>query len=159
MKNWILGICTLSGSLTALGQSVSGGNFSGNMEATFQYLRADTLIDATQPDSKGLLNSYMNVFYTHGNFKAGMRVESYLPRIQGYPNRFDGTGIGMRYVGYANDYVDITLGHFYEQFGSGMALRAYEDRNLGYDNAIDGARVILRPYKGVQIKGVYGFQR
>jgi hypothetical protein len=159
MKNWILGICTLSGSLTALGQSVSGGNFSGNMEATFQYLNADTLIDATQPDSKGLLNSYMNVFYTHGNFKAGMRVESYLPRIQGYPNRFDGTGIGMRYVGYANDYVDVTLGHFYEQFGSGMALRAYEDRNLGYDNAIDGARVILRPYKGVQIKGVYGFQR
>jgi hypothetical protein len=158
MKNWIIGIVALSGSLHALGQS-SLGTFTGNMEATFQYLSADSVIGATQPDSKGLLNSYMNVFYTNGNFKAGMRLESYLPRIQGYPNRFDGTGIGMRYVGYSNDYVDITLGNFYEQFGSGMIFRAYEDRNLGYDNTVDGARLILRPYKGVQLKGIYGRQR
>lgn len=158
MKNWIIGIAALSGSLHALGQS-SLGSITGNMEATFQYLNPDTLIGATQPDSKGLLNSYMNVFYTNGHFKAGMRVESYLPRIQGYPNRFDGTGIGMRYVGYTNDYVDVTLGNFYEQFGSGMIFRAYEDRNLGYDNTVDGARLILRPVKGVELKGVYGRQR
>jgi len=158
MKNWIISICALSGSLTALGQS-NFGTFTGNIEATFQYLNPDSTIGATQPDSKGLLNSYANVFYTNGNFKAGMRLESYLPRIQGYPNRFDGTGIGMRYAGYANDYVDVTLGNFYEQFGSGMSFRAYEDRNLGYDNAMDGVRIILRPYKGVQLKGVYGNQR
>ena len=101
----------------------------------------------------------MNVFYTHGKFKAGMRVESYLPRIQGYPNRFDGTGIGMRYVGYANDLVDVTFGTFYEQFGSGLALRAYEDRALGYDNLLDGMRLIVRPKRGVVLKGVYGYQR
>lgn len=159
MKNWIFGICMLSGSLSVLGQSASGGSFTGNMEATFQYLNKDSIIGATQPDSKGLLNSYMNVFYTNGNFKAGMRLESYLPRIQGYPNRFDGTGIGMRYVGYANDWVDITLGHFYEQFGAGTSFRCYEDRNLGYDNALDGARIILRPVQGVQLKAVYGYQR
>lgn len=158
MRNWIIGIAALSGSLNALGQS-SLGSITGNMEATFQYLNNDSLIGATQPTEKGLLNSYMNVFYTNGNFKAGARFESYLPRIQGYPNRFDGTGIGMRYVGYANDYVDITLGNFYEQFGSGMIFRAYEDRNLGYDNTVDGARLILRPYKGVQLKGIYGTQR
>lgn len=158
MKNWIIGIAALSGSLQALGQS-SFGSVTGNMEATFQYLNADSLIGATQPDSKGLLNSYMNVFYTLGHFKAGIRTESYLPRINGYPNRFDGTGLGMRYVGYSNDYVDITLGNFYEQFGTGMIFRAYEDRNLGYDNVMDGARVVLRPYKGVQLKGVYGQQR
>ncbi len=158
MKNWIIGICALSGSLTALGQSALG-SVTGNMEATFQYLNPDSLIGATQPVEKGLLNSYMNVFYTIGHFKAGLRLESYLPRIQGYPSRFDGTGIGMRYVGYTNDYVDITLGHYYEQFGSGMIFRAYEDRNLGYDNAMDGARIVLRPYNGVQLKGVYGQQR
>lgn len=158
MKNWIIGIAALSGSLNALGQS-SLGSITGNMESTFQYLRPDSLIGATQPVEKGLLNSYMNVFYTNGHFKAGARVESYLPRIQGYPNRFDGTGIGMRYVGYANDYVDVTLGNFYEQFGSGMIFRAYEDRNLGYDNTVDGARLILRPFKGIQLKGIYGIQR
>ena len=101
----------------------------------------------------------MNVFYTNGNFKAGMRLESYLPRIQGYPNRFDGTGIGMRYIGYVNNLVDVTLGSFYEQFGSGLAFRAYEDRALGYDNMMDGARIIVRPKKGIAIKGVYGYQR
>lgn len=137
----------------------SQGNFTGNIESTFQYLNDDPVINALQPPSKGLINSYMNVFYTHSGFKAGLRLESYLPRIQGYPNRFDGTGIGYRYVGYANAKVDITLGHFYEQFGNGLALRSYEDRALGYDNVLDGARIIFKPVVGIQIKGIYGKQR
>ncbi len=137
----------------------SQATISGNIESTFQYLKNDSVIGATQPAEEGLFNSYMNVFYTQGKFKAGMRLESYLPRIQGYPNRFDGTGIGMRYVGYANDIVDVTLGSFYEQFGSGLALRAYEDRALGYDNLLDGMRLIVRPKKGLVLKGIYGRQR
>lgn len=145
-------------SLAGFGQA-NTANITGNVESIFQYLNEDTIIGANQPPSKGLINSYMNVFYTQGNFKAGLRFESYLPRIQGYPNRFDGTGLGMRYVGYANDFVDITIGSFYEQFGTGLALRAYEDRALGYDNLLDGARLIVRPYKGVTLKGVYGYQR
>ena len=137
----------------------SQGSVSGNAESTFQYLNEDAIIGANQPPSKGLINSYMNVFYTNGNFKAGMRLESYLPRIQGYPNRFDGTGLGMRYVGYKNDFIDVTLGSFYEQFGSGLALRAYEDRALGYDALLDGARIIVKPKAGIVLKGVYGLQR
>ncbi|HBW85820.1 MAG TPA: hypothetical protein DEF82_03490, partial [Crocinitomicaceae bacterium] len=81
------------------------------------------------------------------------------PRIQGYPNRFDGTGLGMRYVGYSDEFVDVTLGSFYEQFGTGLSFRAYEDRALGYDNLMDGARLIVRPKKGIVLKGVYGYQR
>ena len=144
--------------LASFGQ-LNNGTFTGNIDATFQYLNADTLIDAKQPDSKGLLNSYANVYYTNGNFKAGMRLESYLPRIQGYPDRFEGTGLGMRYVGYTNSYIDVTLGNFYEQFGSGLIFRSYEDRALGYDNNMDGMRLIFRPAKGVVLKGVYGKQR
>lgn len=144
--------------LASFGQ-LNNGTFTGNIDATFQYLNADSLIDAKQPDSKGLLNSYANVFYTNGNFKAGMRLESYLPRIQGYPDRFEGTGLGMRYVGYTNSYIDVTLGNFYEQFGSGLIFRSYEDRALGYDNNMDGMRLIFRPAKGVVLKGVYGKQR
>ena len=158
MKKIIILTLVLGSSSLLFGQ-LDRGNFSGNMETTFQYLNEDSIIGATQPASKGLLNSYMNVFYTHGNFKAGARFESYLPRIQGYPNSFDGTGIGMRYVGYANDFIDVTLGNFYEQFGTGLALRIYEDRALGYDNMLDGVKVRLTPYKGVALKGVYGNQR
>ncbi len=149
----------LSIALICTGKYWSQGNFTGNVESTFQYLNDDPAINAVQPASKGLINSYMNVFYTNAGFKAGMRLESYLPRIQGYPNRFDGTGLGMRYVGFVNDKVDITLGHFYEQFGSGLALRSYEDRALGYDNALDGVRLIYKPFKGIQLKGAYGRQR
>lgn len=158
MKKLLIGLIALAGASASYAQ-MGAGTFTGNMEATFQYLKADSVIGATQPAQKGLLNSYMNVFYTNGPFKAGMRLESYLPRINGYPNRFDGTGIGMRYVGYTSDIVDVTLGNFYEQFGSGMSFRAYEDRNLGYDNTVDGLRIILRPVKGVQLKGIYGYQR
>lgn len=134
-------------------------SIKGNVEATFQYLNADSLIGATQPDSKALLNTYGNVYANFYGFRAGVRVESYLPRIQGYPDRFDGTGIGMRYVAWGNKFVDVTLGTIYEQFGSGTLLRAYEDRALGYDNAIDGLRLKLMPYKGITLKAVYGNQR
>jgi hypothetical protein len=142
----------------SIGQNNSA-NITGNIESTFQYLRADTLIDAKLPPEKGLINSYMNVFYTQGLFKAGVRLESYSPHINGYPDRFDGTGLGMRYVGYSDKFVDVTIGNFYEQFGTGLLFRAYENRSLGYDNAMDGIRLILRPYAGVVIKGVYGSQR
>lgn len=143
----------------SLNAQLDRGNFTGNLETTFQYLNEDSLIGATQPASKGLLNSYMNVYYTHGNFRGGLRFESYLPRIQGYPTEFEGTGLGMRYVGYANKFIDATVGNFYEQFGAGLALRVYEDRALGYDNMLDGVRVKITPYKGIAIKGVYGYQR
>lgn len=135
------------------------GSITGNLETTFQYLNEDSIIGATQPASKGLLNSYMNIFYTNGKIRAGVRFESYLPRIQGYPSNFDGTGLGMRYVGYNNDFIDITVGSIYEQFGSGLSLRAYEDRALGFDNMLDGVRLIVKPKKGITLKGVYGYQR
>ena len=158
-KLTIVGLLALFSNAVWAQQQGNGGSVTGNMETIFQYLNEDSIIGADQPAQQGLLNSYMNVFYTNGKFKAGMRVESYLPRIQGYPNQFDGTGIGMRYIGYESDFIDITLGSIYEQFGSGMILRAYEDRALGYDNFLDGARVILRPRDGVKLKGVYGYQR
>ncbi|MGV3631381.1 MAG: DUF6029 family protein [Bacteroidota bacterium] len=141
------------------GHAQNAGTVTGNVESIFQYLQKDSVIGANQPAEKGLLNTYANVFYTNGNFKAGMRLESYLPRIQGYPDRFEGTGIGMRYIGYSNDFLDITLGNFYEQFGAGLIFRSYEDRSLGYDNNMDGARLIIKPVKGFTIKGVYGKQR
>lgn len=141
------------------GSVMAQGSLSGNMEGIYQYLNADEKINATQPKEKSLLNSYINVNYRNSGFKAGLRMEGYLPRILGYPDRFDGVGLGYRYVGYENDLIDITVGNFYEQFGSGLIFRSYEDRNLGFDNAMDGIKIALRPYKGITLKTVYGKQR
>src|SRR5690554_6284379 len=139
--------------------AMSQGSISGNMESNFQYLNSDEKINAIQPDEKALLNTYFNVNYRNSGFKAGMRLEAYLPRILGYPDRFDGAGLGYRYVGYENELVDVTVGNFYEQFGSGLIFRSYEDRALGFDNMMNGINLNLRPYKGVTLKTVYGRQR
>lgn len=136
-----------------------GPNISGNVETTFQYLNEDTLIGAQQPSEKTVLNSYALVNYTFKGFRAGVRIESYLPHILGYPDRFSGTGLGYRYVGYSHEKVEITVGNLYEQFGSGMILRSYEQRQLGIDNAIDGIGLRIMPTPGFTIKGVYGKMR
>lgn len=137
----------------------NGGTVSGNIESQYQYLLSDSVIQAVQPQEKSLINTYALVNYTNKGFRAGTRFELYGPRILGYPDRFDGAGIGYRYVGYENEMLSVTLGNFYEQFGTGLIFRAYEDRNLGLDNAMDGINLKIRPYKGVLIKGIYGKQR
>lgn len=147
-------ICAFSSKAQLLGP-----NISGNIESTFQYLNEDTLIGAQQPNEKTVLNNYALVNYEHKGFKAGARFESYLPHILGYPDRFSGTGIGYRYVGYKHDVVEFTAGNFYEQFGSGMIFRSYEQRQLGVDNAMDGLNLKLTPVPGLTIKGVYGKMR
>jgi hypothetical protein len=152
----ILGICAL---YVFNGIAQNGGSVSGNIESQYQYLLNDTVISAVQPQEKSLINTYALINYTNKGFKAGTRVELYAPRILGYPDRFDGVGIGYRYVGYENDMLSVTVGNFYEQFGSGLIFRAYEDRNLGLDNAMDGLNLRIRPFKGVGIKAFYGKQR
>jgi hypothetical protein len=139
--------------------SVAGGQINGNVSILWQQYNADSLIGATVPPEKTGFNAYANLIYTKGNFSAGTRFESYFPAVLGYPGRYKGTGIGYRYARYKHQYLDITIGNFYDQFGSGMIFRSYEDRFLGIDNAMDGFRVIFNPVSGVYLKGIYGRQR
>ncbi len=136
-----------------------GPNVTGNVESMFQYLNNDTLIGAVQPAEKAVLNSYALINYSLKGFRAGMRFESYLPHVLGYPDRYSGSGIGYRYAGYYGKQVEFTVGNFYDQFGSGMIFRSYEQRQLGLDNAMDGINIKIMPVPGFQIKGVYGKMR
>lgn len=74
------------------GYVMAQASISGNIATTYQYLNSDSKINAVQPDEKSLLNAYANANFRLKGFKAGMRIESYLPRILGYPDRFDGVG-------------------------------------------------------------------
>ncbi len=134
-------------------------NVTGNMETNLQYLNSDTLIGAAAPEQKAVMNTYMNVNYSLGKFRTGVRFESYLPAVAGYPAFYDGTGIGYRYAQYAGDRLSVTAGNFYEQFGSGLNFRSYEERALGLDNVMDGVNIKFLPIKGIQLKGVFGKQR
>lgn len=159
-KLFLTGIITLLfNGLTAQILEKGGGSVTGNIETTFQYYTQDSTIGAQVPPSKTGFNAFTNVIYSNGAFQAGVRLESYLPALLGYPQRFSGTGLGYRFAKFSQWGVEVTAGNFYEQFGSGMILRAYEQRALGIDNAFDGVNLRYRPYKGILIKGVWGKQR
>ncbi len=135
------------------------GEIHGNFQADAQYYIPDSTIGANAVPEKLLMNGFCNLNYTHKNFSAGLRYESYLNAMQGYDPRYKGSGIPYRYASYVSDEFDITVGNFYEQFGNGLILRAYEERGLGLDNAFDGIRVKYRAFKGIYLKGLIGKQR
>lgn len=137
----------------------NNGEVHGNFEGTGQYYFEDTLIGAPEVPEKTLFNGYANVTFEKGNFKAGVRFESYLGVLQGYDPRYKGTGIPYRYATYKIDELEVTAGNFYEQFGSGLALRLYEDKGLGIDNSLDGVRLRYNPVPGIYLKGLIGRQR
>ena len=134
---------------------------SGNVGILWQSYSEDSLIGAVVPPAKSGYNAFANVNYSQGNFSAGIRYESYLNAIIGFPGRFNGSGLGYRFARYNDPEkgIDITIGNFYDQFGNGLVLRSYELRDLGIDNALDGFRLVLKPTSGVQLKLIYGKQR
>ena len=134
------------------------GQIHGNMQLDAQYYSPDSTIGAAPVPEKMLMNGYMNLNYTKGNFKAGMRYESYLNTIQGFDPRYKGNGIPYRYATYSADELEVTAGNFYEQFGSGMVLRAYEEKGLGIDNVFDGIRLKYTSH-GFYLKGLVAKQR
>jgi hypothetical protein len=135
------------------------GEVHGNVQANAQYYIPDSTIGAAEVPEKMLFNGFANILYTKGKFTAGIRYENYLNVLQGYPTGYKGTGIPYRFVTYKRDFLEVTAGSFYEQFGNGLVLRTYEVRNLGLDNALDGIRIKAEPVKGIYMKGFIGKQR
>lgn len=134
------------------------GSVQGNFQLDGQYYFEDSVIGAPDfPEGLGS-NSFLNLIYTKGKFRAGVRYEAYLPTMQGFL-RNDGSGIPFRYAEYTTEKFDIRVGNFYDQIGSGMILRAYEEWGLGYDSSLDGVKAAFRPFKGVEVKGFLGKQR
>lgn len=140
-------------------QATNSSNFSGYFEANGQYYQEDSAISAPEVKEKWLNNGFMVLNYNYGNLSAGIRYESYLNTLLGFDPSYKGNGITNRYVTYTNDFISVTAGNFYEQFGSGLVFRSYWEPNLGLDNSLDGLKVILKPRNGITLKGVIGRQR
>ena len=104
----LLSLAVLAGilfPLSLLAQDSGGdeGQVTGNVQLLFQTYQEDSLIGAQVPPSKTGFNAFGNLIYTKGDFAAGMRYESYLDPILGYPGRFRGSGIGYRYASYTKE--------------------------------------------------------
>lgn len=137
----------------------NSGELHGNFQFDAQNYIEDSIIGAQKIDEKIRMNSFANLNYTRGKFKAGLRYESYLGPLVGFDSRYNGSGITYRYASYEVDNLEFTVGNFYEQFGTGLIFRSYEERGLGVDNAMDGVRIRYQPKKGIYLKAVIGQQR
>lgn len=136
------------------------GRVYGGFESNAQWYLNDKDMGTQHPEDPLRSNSYLFLNYQIGKFTAGVQVESYLKEaLLNYNPNYTGVNLGTYFVNYKTQKLDLTLGHFYEQFGSGMILRAWESRNLGINTAILGGRVIYRPVSDVKLTALYGQQR
>ncbi|MDR2556684.1 MAG: DUF6029 family protein [Bacteroidales bacterium] len=165
MNKQIITVILLCAGISAAAQEskfasiLGGGTISGGVQIDAQIYQKDTAIGAQDVDEKFRTNGFATIQYINGGFSAGMRIEAYVPPMLGYDQRYNKVGVANYYARYGNNFVDVTAGTFYEQFGSGLTLRSYQDWNLGMDNSILGARAIVTPYSGVTVKGVVGTER
>ncbi len=149
----LITFCTFSNEL------ISQSSISGNAQLEMQYYRQDTAIGTPIVPEQLLSQGYLNLFYSQGNVLVGFRYENYSNPLLGYPTEWKGNGVANRFVTYSSDFIDVTAGNYYEQFGSGILLRGYEEKALGVDNSFDGVRLKVRPLKGIDATVMYGRQR
>ena len=136
------------------------GRVYGGFETNAQWYLNDKDIGTVQPEDPLRSNSYLFVNYQIGKFTAGVQVEGYVKEAMlNYNPEYTGVNLGTYFVNYKTRKLDITAGHFYEQFGSGMILRAWESRNLGINTALFGGRIVYRPINDLKITALYGQQR
>lgn len=104
-------------------------------------------------------NTYADINVISKFVDAGARFEYLEHPLPGFENDFKGWGVPYLYLKAKLKNVEVTAGNFYEQFGSGFILRTYEERSLGIDNSLLGGRIVVKPYKGIQVKALTGQQR
>ncbi|MAY84978.1 MAG: hypothetical protein CMP59_12685 [Flavobacteriales bacterium] len=138
---------------------LNNGEIRGNFQLEAQYYQEDSLIGAQDVPEKILSNGFLNLIYTNGSFSMGVRYESYLNALLGFPEGYRGNGVTYRFASFTQEKMSVTVGNFYEQFGNGLIFRTYEERGLGYDNMMDGVRVKFKPAPGLSLTGITGKQR
>lgn len=134
----------------------------GNFQIDAQSYQPDKDLGITDSVLQGKamrMNGYGDIRFSMWRFNAGIRYEAYLPPLAGYDPQYQGQGIPFWFVEYGDEKLQVTAGHFYEQFGMGMILRSYQQWDLGYDNSINGFRVKYSPGAGLSFKALIGVQR
>ncbi|MEZ5082124.1 MAG: DUF6029 family protein [Bacteroidales bacterium] len=141
---------------------LSNGKVTGNTQIDAQIYSEDSqlgITDSTLNYREFGMNGFANVLYSNGNFNAGLRFEGFLNPMIGYDDRYEGIGVPYWFASYKVSNLELTAGHFYEQYGSGLILRGWEEWTLGYDNNFYGFNAKFTPYKGITLKGLVGTQR
>lgn len=132
---------------------------TGSIQSDILIPEDDDKIGTEKTDDWGLTNTYAEVHAMSKYVDAGVRMEYLEHPLPGFESDFKGWGVPYFYVKGKLKNLELTAGHFYEQFGSGFVLRTYEERSLGIDNSLLGGRLVYRPVNSVTIKALSGKQR
>ena len=133
-----------------------------SMESNSQWYLNDEKFEDFNDEERLRANSYLRIDYQISErFSSGFQLESYVPEpLLNYSRLFDKEfGLGTFYLNYKTKKLDITLGHYYIQFGSGLLLRSWEDRALGVNNALRGGKIVYDPTNYLRLTALYGKQR
>ena len=133
-----------------------------SLESNSQWYLNDDAFEDFNEEERLRANSYLRIDYKISErFSSGFQLESFMPEpLLNYSKLFDKEiGLGTFYLNYNSKKLDITLGHYYVQFGSGLILRAWEDRALGVNNALRGGKIVYNPTNYLCLTALYGKQR
>jgi hypothetical protein len=140
---------------------------SVNFESNSQWYLNDSYVNnPVNPNQIGeeklRTTNYLRLDYSlNDRFSAGLQLESYTPEnLLNMSKLYDkDLGIATYYLQYQTKSLNLTLGHFYEQFGSGLILRSWEDRFLGINTALRGIRLKINITDHISLTTLYGRQR
>lgn len=136
---------------------------SGGVETNAAFYIDDNKIKLEEVEARNRFrsNNYLRLDYQLKKITVGVQFEAYTPKaLLNYSPEFKDANIANYYVTYKNEKgLELTAGHFYEQFGSGLVLRNWEDRQLGIANSIAGGLVKYVPAKWATFTVLYGKQR
>jgi hypothetical protein len=143
-------------------QNDDKGKFSGNFMGNVQAYDRDEKIGATTEvynKYKSSADAWLFLNYDLKGYSFSLRYDMFnnsplLNPISVYNKQ----GVGFWQASKSIKNLNITVGHFYDQFGTGMIFRAYEDRLIGIDYAVQGLRVKYN-YKNLSLKGFAGQQK
>ena len=160
MKNYYPTLIALFCAWISFAQEEEKVSFSGGFESNAQWYQPDDGIVFTLPQDRLRSNNYFLMRFEYGKFSAGVQYEAFAPSpLLGYARQYEGNGIGTYFLKFKHEDLEITGGHFYDQFGSGLVYRSWEDRQLGIDNSIRGVRVHYEFTDFLSATGFTGNQR
>ena len=131
----IITICFLAASFFSYAQDTNDSikknklKLFGSFESNAQWYTND-VNRKIQHDTVPLRsNNYLALNANYGRFTVGTQIESSVNEaLLNFNPLYRKTDFGTYFANYKSNKLEVTLGHFYEQFGSGLALRSWEDR-------------------------------
>ena len=155
----LLGLALASTAAMAQEENDNKVTLSGSIQSDVLIPQEDQKIGTGTYDDWALTNTYAELHMLSKYITAGARFEFTEYPLPGFEKDFKGWGVPYMYITGQYKGLQLTAGDFYDQFGSGLIFRTYEERSLGIDNSLRGGRLVVKPFKGVNVKLLGGQQR